>query len=40
MTFPHVDPDFKRNSDIPDYLQPEHIERVMRVNNAVMWGYF
>lgn len=37
MTFPHVEPDFKKhNDDLSDHLQPEYIQRVMDINNAVM----
>ena len=37
MTFPHVEPDFKKhNDDLSDHLQPEYIQRVIDINNAVM----
>ena len=36
MTYPHVEPEFHKPNDLPDYLQPEYIKRVMEVNNAVM----
>lgn len=36
MTYPHEEPEFHKPNDLPDYLQPEHIKRVMEVNNAVM----
>lgn len=36
MTYPHIEPEFHKPNDLPDYLQPEYIKRVMEVNNAVM----
>ena len=36
MTYPHEEPEFHKPNDLPDYLQPEYIKRVMEVNNAVM----
>ena len=36
MTYPHEEPEFHKPNDLPDYSQPEHIKRVLEVNNAVM----
>ena len=36
MIFPHVEPEYKKNEAVEDYLQPDHIQKVMDINNAVM----
>lgn len=36
MTFPHIEPEYKKNEAVQDYLQPDHIQKVMDINNAVM----
>ena len=36
MTYPHIDPNFSHKENLPDELQPDYIQRVIYVNNAVM----
>ena len=36
MTYPHIDPNFSHKENLPEELQPDYIQRVFYVNNAVM----
>lgn len=36
MTYPHIDPNFSHKENLPDELQPDYIQMVIDVNNAVM----
>ena len=36
MTYPHVDPQFKKKDNVPYYLTEEYQKQVFEVNNAVM----
>lgn len=36
MTYPHIDPNFSYKKNLPDELQPDYIQLVFDVNNAVM----
>ena len=36
MTFPHIEPEFKKDSNVPYYLTQGHIKRVFDLNNAIL----